>query len=61
MLDIEIMPQIETCINTLKAPADQLLKQGIDPPFIMANLGGPPIYARNLWLIRRARRSQPPA
>jgi lipid-A-disaccharide synthase-like uncharacterized protein len=27
----------------------------LDPPFIMANLGGPPIYARNLWLIRRAR------
>ena len=26
VLDIEIMPQIETCINTLKAPADQLLK-----------------------------------
>ena len=26
VLDIEIMPQIETCINTLEAPADQLLK-----------------------------------
>ena len=22
------MPQIETCINTLKTPADQLLKEG---------------------------------
>lgn len=28
-------------------------------PFIMANIGGPPIYARNLWLIHKARR-QPP-
>lgn len=27
----------------------------MDPPFIMANLGGPPIYARNLWLIHKAR------
>jgi hypothetical protein len=32
------MPQIETCINTLQAPADQLLKEGVDPPFIMAAL-----------------------
>ena len=32
------MPQIETCINTLKAPADQLLKEGVDPLFIMAAL-----------------------
>jgi lipid-A-disaccharide synthase-like uncharacterized protein len=27
----------------------------LDPPFIMANVGGPPIYARNLWLIRKSR------
>ena len=32
------MPQIETCINTLQTPADQLLKEGIDPLFIMAAL-----------------------
>jgi lipid-A-disaccharide synthase-like uncharacterized protein len=25
-----------------------------DGPFILANLGGPPIYARNLWLIHKA-------
>ncbi|HLQ37567.1 MAG TPA: lipid-A-disaccharide synthase N-terminal domain-containing protein [Planctomycetota bacterium] len=29
-----------------------------DPVFIAANVGGPPIYARNLWLIRRAARAQ---
>ncbi|MFY9345406.1 MAG: lipid-A-disaccharide synthase N-terminal domain-containing protein [Planctomycetota bacterium] len=27
----------------------------LEGPFIMANIGGPPIYARNLWLIHRAR------
>ena len=27
----------------------------LEGPFIMANIGGPPIYARNLWLIRKAR------
>jgi len=32
----------------------------LEGPFIMANIGGPPIYARNLWLIHKARR-QPPA
>lgn len=26
-----------------------------DPVFILSNLGGPPIYARNLWLIRKHR------
>ena len=31
----------------------------MDGPFIMANLGGPPIYARNLFLIHQARRSPP--
>jgi lipid-A-disaccharide synthase-like uncharacterized protein len=31
----------------------------LDGPFIMANLGGPPIYARNLWLIHKARRTSP--
>lgn len=31
----------------------------MDGPFIMANLGGPPIYARNLWLIHKARRIPP--
>ncbi len=30
-------------------------------PFIMANIGGPPIYARNLYLIHRARRAPPGA
>ncbi len=29
----------------------------MDGPFIMANLGGPPIYARNLVLVHRARRA----
>ena len=29
----------------------------MEGPFIMANIGGPPIYARNLWLIRRSRRA----
>jgi lipid-A-disaccharide synthase-like uncharacterized protein len=29
----------------------------MDGPFILANLGGPPIYARNLWLIQRTKRS----
>lgn len=36
----------------------------MDGPFIMANLGGPPIYARNLVLVHRARRAAvlpPPA
>lgn len=28
----------------------------LEGPFIMANIGGPPIYARNLWLIHKARR-----
>jgi lipid-A-disaccharide synthase-like uncharacterized protein len=28
-------------------------------PFILANIGGPPIYARNLWLIHKARRLPP--
>lgn len=32
----------------------------MDGPFIMANLGGPPIYARNLWLIRKAQHPLPP-
>lgn len=33
-------------------------------PFILANLGGPPIYGRNLWMIYKARRglgAAPPA
>jgi hypothetical protein len=29
----------------------------MEGPFIMANIGGPPIYARNLWLIHKARRA----
>lgn len=29
----------------------------LEGPFIMANIGGPPIYARNLVLVRRARRA----
>lgn len=37
----------------------------LEGPFIMANIGGPPIYARNLWLIHKARKAQgaapPPA
>jgi lipid-A-disaccharide synthase-like uncharacterized protein len=34
----------------------------LEGPFIMANIGGPPIYARNLWLIHKARRlPSPPA
>ena len=38
----------------------------LEGPFIMANIGGPPIYARNLWLIHKARGlppspSSPPA
>jgi hypothetical protein len=32
------MPQIGNCIDTLKAPANQLLKEGVDPLFIMAAL-----------------------
>jgi len=28
----------------------------LEGPFIMANIGGPPIYARNLYLIHRQRR-----
>ncbi len=33
----------------------------LEGPFIMANIGGPPIYARNLWLIHKARSlPQPP-
>lgn len=32
------MPKIEICINNLKAPANQLLKDGVDPLFIMATL-----------------------
>jgi lipid-A-disaccharide synthase-like uncharacterized protein len=30
-------------------------------PFILANIGGPPIYARNLWLIHKVRRAPPTA
>lgn len=30
----------------------------LEGPFIMANIGGPPIYARNLYLIHKARRAQ---
>ena len=33
----------------------------LEGPFIMANIGGPPIYARNLWLIHKARRLPPAA
>ncbi len=33
----------------------------LEGPFIMANIGGPPIYARNLWLIHKARRQPPVA
>ncbi|MEO6593593.1 MAG: lipid-A-disaccharide synthase N-terminal domain-containing protein [Planctomycetota bacterium] len=29
----------------------------LEGPFIMANIGGPPIYARNLYLIHKARRA----
>jgi lipid-A-disaccharide synthase-like uncharacterized protein len=29
----------------------------MEGPFIMANIGGPPIYARNLYLIHKARRA----
>lgn len=32
----------------------------MEGPFIMANIGGPPIYARNLWLIHKARSVLPP-
>jgi lipid-A-disaccharide synthase-like uncharacterized protein len=32
----------------------------LEGPFIMANIGGPPIYARNLYLIHKARRAQLP-
>lgn len=31
----------------------------MEGPFIMANIGGPPIYARNLWLIHKARKLPP--
>jgi lipid-A-disaccharide synthase-like uncharacterized protein len=31
-----------------------------DGPIIMGSVGGPPIYARNLWLIYKVRK-QPPA
>ncbi len=31
----------------------------MEGPFIMANIGGPPIYARNLYLIHKARRLPP--
>lgn len=33
----------------------------LEGPFIMANIGGPPIYARNLWLIHKARNAPPAA
>ena len=33
----------------------------LDGPFIMASIGGPPIYARNLWLIHKARYAPPAA
>jgi lipid-A-disaccharide synthase-like uncharacterized protein len=30
-------------------------------PFILGTIGGPPIYARNLWMIHKARTTPPSA